>query len=270
MPASLFVACPSTAGYVRGGCEAIVHATSQLMSSLPDEERWALLLDFTNAFNNISRETMFVEFRRHLPGLSAWMESCYSCQPLLHLGKDSIRSCCGVQQGDPLGPLGFALTLHPIIERIKVEVATLALLNAWYVPRRRYPGELSWRHLGCTPDYRVGWPLCCPPPQQRQALLYIPRDCDASHSPLSPEVPVTRAGFCILGCPIGPASLCEGVLQDRVANIRESLEILHEMDDSQLETTLIRSCLALPKFSYLICTCPPTYISRATRVSMWP
>ena len=38
------------------------------------------------------------EFRQHLPGLSAWMESCYSSQPILH--------------GDPLGPLGFALTLH--------------------------------------------------------------------------------------------------------------------------------------------------------------
>ena len=112
---------------VCGGYEAIVHATSQLMSSLPDEERWTLQLDFTNAFNNISREAMFVEFRRHLLGLSAWMESCYSCQPLLYLGKDSIRSCCGVQQGDLLGPLGFVLTLHPIIERIKVEVPTFAL-----------------------------------------------------------------------------------------------------------------------------------------------
>ena len=117
---------------VRGRCEAIVHATSQLMSSLPDEERWTFLLDFTNAFNNISREAMFVEFRRHLLGLSVWMESCYLCQPPLHLGKDSIRSCCGMQQWDPLGPLGFALTLHLIIERIKVEVPTLAL-NAWYL-----------------------------------------------------------------------------------------------------------------------------------------
>ena len=74
-----------------------------------------------------------------------------------------------------------------------------------------------------------------------------------------------HAGFCLLGCPICPASLYEGVLQDRVTKIRESLEILHEMGDSQLETTLIHSCLALPKFSYLISTCRPTYISQATR-----
>ena len=46
--------------------------------------------------------------------------------------------------------------------------------------------------------------------------------------------------------------------------IREALRVLHEMDVSQMETTLLRSCFALPKFSYLIRTCPPTHISRAT------
>ena len=60
------------------------------MASLPDKQRWTLLLDFTNAFNGIPCKAMFVEFRRFLPGLSALMESCYSGQPLLHLGKDSI------------------------------------------------------------------------------------------------------------------------------------------------------------------------------------
>ena len=60
------------------------------------------------------------------------MESCYSCHPLLHLGKDVIHSCCGVQQGDPLGPPGFSLTLRPIVERIKAKVPSLAL-NAWYL-----------------------------------------------------------------------------------------------------------------------------------------
>ena len=51
---------------------------------------------------------------------------------LLHLGGDTIKSRCGVQQGDPLGPLGFALVLQPIIERIKREVPGLKI-NAWYL-----------------------------------------------------------------------------------------------------------------------------------------
>ena len=45
----------------------------------------------------------------------------------------------------------------------------------------------------------------------------------------------------------------------------ESLRVLHKMDDSQLETTPLRSFFGLPKFSYLMHTCPPTHISQATR-----
>ena len=53
-------------------------------------------------------------------------------QPLLHLGDHTILSSSGVQQDDPLGPLGFALTLHPIVVRIQQEVLGL-LINAWYL-----------------------------------------------------------------------------------------------------------------------------------------
>ena len=246
---------------VRGGCEAIVHATSHLMSSLQGDERWTLLLDFTNAFNSISRQAMFVEFRRHLPGLSAWMESCYSGQPLLHLGQDIIHSCCGVQQGDPLGPLGFALTLHPIIERIRAEVPSLAL-NAWYLDDGTLvgpPGDLSAAlHIVESEGPSVGLHL-----NREKSLLFIPSDCDASSSSLPPEVPVVRGGFCLLGCPIGPSSFCEEVLQDRVGRIRESLGVLRDMHDSHLETSLLRSCLALPKLSYILRTCPPSSIINA-------
>ena len=84
---------------VQGGCEAIVHATSQLMTSVQDNQHWTLLLDFSNAFNSISREAMFVECRRRLPGLSAWMESCYSCLPLLHLGRMSSTAAAVCSRG---------------------------------------------------------------------------------------------------------------------------------------------------------------------------
>ena len=117
---------------VKGGCEAVIHAASHLMSSSTPSQCWTLLLDFSNAFNSINREAMFVEIRRRSPTISAWMESCYSCQSFLLLGKDSIRSCCCVQQGDPLGPLDFASTLHPLIEKIKAELPGLTL-NAWYL-----------------------------------------------------------------------------------------------------------------------------------------
>ena len=47
------------------------------------------------------------------------------------MGNDAILCQSGVQQGDPLGPLGFALTLQPMIEH-KEEVPGLNI-NAWYL-----------------------------------------------------------------------------------------------------------------------------------------
>ena len=112
---------------MKGGCKAIIHATSHLMSTASPNHQWTLLVDFSNAFNGISREAMFTEMRRHIPSLSAWTEACYTCQPVLYLGDNTFHSCCGVQQGDPLGSLGFALTLHPIAELIKTKVPGLSL-----------------------------------------------------------------------------------------------------------------------------------------------
>ena len=78
--------------------------------------------------------------RARIPSIAAWMECCYGAQPLLHFGDHTILSCCGVQQGDPLGPLGFALALHPIVERIKRELPTL-LINVLYLDNGTFCGS---------------------------------------------------------------------------------------------------------------------------------
>ena len=246
---------------VKGGCEAVIHSVSHLMSSGQPDQQWVLLLDFTNAFNTINRFSMFEEFRAHIPGLSAWMESCYSGQPFLHLGSQTILSCCGVQQGDPLGPLGFALTLHPIVERIRAAVPNLTL-NAWYLDDGILVG--SSRDIAAALNIiesdgpPVGLNL-----NRAVSLLFIPEDADASCSPLPPEISITQRGFTLLGCPIGPASFCEEVFLSRVAKVKTSLGFLQDMDDSQLETALLRSCLAFPKVVFPLRTCPPHYIHHA-------
>ena len=205
------------------------------MSSSPAEHSWTLL-DFSNAFNSICREAMFVEFRQHIPSLSAWMESCYSCQPILLFGKDSIHSCCGVQQGGP-----FALTLHPIIERIKAEVPGLGL-NTWYLDDGTLVGPPEDLAAALRIFERDGPPLGLHP-NRSKSLLYIPGEANASCSPLPSEIPVTRQGFSLLGCPIGPPVFCEAVFSSRIAEVKASLEALRGINDSQLETTLLRSCL---------------------------
>ena len=206
---------------VRGGCEAIIHSVSQLMSSETPEHCWTLLLDFSNAFNSINRESMFVEVRRRIPSLSAWMEFCYSSQPLLYLGSNTIHSCCGVQQGEPLGPLGFSLALHPVVERIRMEVPDL-VLNAWYLD----DGTLMGSPEDLVAALRIiedDGPSLGLHLNRVKSLLFIPEKSDALLSSLLSDIPTTRGGFTLLGCPIGPPSYCEEVFGRRVAKVKSSL-----------------------------------------------
>ena len=247
---------------VRGGCEAIVHAVSSLMSSSPPSCGWSLLLDFSNAFNNLSREKMFTQICQRIPSIAAWMESCYSCQPILHLGRDSILSCCGVQQGDPLGPLGFALTLQPLIEKLRAEVLGLSL-NAWYLDDGTLVGSpddlAAALHIVEEEAPALGLHL-----NHSKSLLFIPPGADASWSTLPPDIPIARRGFSLLGCPIGPPDFCEECFRARLQKLNVSLGALRDMDDAQLESTLLRSCLALPKVSFVLRACPPSHLSHSS------
>ena len=51
---------------------------------------------------------------------------------------------------------------------------------------------------------------------------------------------------------------------DRVEKIRIALESLRDLADSQVQTTLLRLWLSLPKFNYSLRTCPPSLILNAT------
>ena len=178
-------------------------------------------------------------------------------------GSDTILSCCGVQQGDPLGPLGFAITLQPIVERIKAEVPGL-ILNSWYLDDGTLMGSAEdlakALNIIESDGPAVGLVL-----NRSKSLLYIPQDDVVSASPLPPDIPVTRQGFTLLGCPIGPPSFCEESLLHNVEKIKIALDRLGDLGDSQLETTLLRSCLSLPKLSFTLRSCPPSHICHGAK-----
>ena len=98
-----------------------------------------------------------------------------------------------------------------------------------------------------------------------KSLLFIPEDLDASQSILPKDIPIFRCGFTVLGSSIGPPSYCQEVFKSRVAKVRLSLEALQDMGDSQLESTLLRSCLALPKVSFVLRTYSLSHICDAVQ-----
>ncbi|GKC53315.1 putative reverse transcriptase domain-containing protein [Tanacetum coccineum] len=123
---------------VSGDAEAILHSVNRVLSEYQNDGSLTMLtVDFSNAFNLVDRSA------------------------LLH------------EQGDPLGPLLFALILHPLLHKIK-DTCKL-LLHAWYLDDGTVIGDseevakvldiikVSGPGLGLELDIKktkIFWPSC--------------------------------------------------------------------------------------------------------------
>ncbi len=110
---------------VRGGAEAAVHTDRLYLQDL--QHQCILKLDFKNAFNTLRRDKMLQAVQNFAPDLLPFVHSSYSSSSSLFWSDKTIQSTEGVQQGDPLGPLLFCLTIHPLMSQLKSE------LCVWYL-----------------------------------------------------------------------------------------------------------------------------------------
>ena len=204
---------------------------------------------------------MLQEVRAQVPSLSPWMECCYGNHSLLHLQDVSICSCCGVQQGDPLGPLGFALALQPIIEQISSRVPNLKV-NTWHLDNGTLVGSPSdlFQTLSII---ELEGPTMGLSLNHSKSLLFTSGNINLAFNPLPPDIPRAVEGFSLLGCPVGSPSFCRSFVLKRVEKIRACLRRLPDLQDSQMESTLLRFCLSLPKISFSLRSCPPDHIREA-------
>jgi len=105
---------------VKGGCEALVHAARHFVSNM-DKDKAFIKLDFSNAFNSIRRDALLEAVTLHRPDLLHLTASAYGSPSILWTGETSILSAEGIQQGDPLGPLLFCLTLDSTLKSLDAE-----------------------------------------------------------------------------------------------------------------------------------------------------
>ena len=117
-----------------GGAEAIVRAASMIVAGKGHDPDTALMkIDFRNAFNLLSRNVFLKELDDEIPELAHWARWCYKSPSHLWFQDGSpLESSEGVQQGDPIGPLLFALGLRSVSRGIGERFPNLAL-QAWYL-----------------------------------------------------------------------------------------------------------------------------------------
>jgi hypothetical protein len=113
---------------IKNGAEVGAHTARLYFSSLAHTGIKAFLkIDFRNAFNELRRDVLLEEAKLHCTTFYPFISQAYQFDSNLFLQKSTIKSRCGVHQGDPLGPALFALALHPLIEDV------LSEFNVWYL-----------------------------------------------------------------------------------------------------------------------------------------
>ena len=114
-------------GYgVKGGAEAAVHSARLFLHNLKLDQA-LLKLNFKNAFNSVRRDKMLSSVLDLAPDIFPFVYSAYSLPFALFWGDKSLQSSEGLQQGDPLGPLLFCLSLYQLHSQMKSEFHVLYL-----------------------------------------------------------------------------------------------------------------------------------------------
>nr|GEX88243.1 hypothetical protein [Tanacetum cinerariifolium] len=175
---------------VSGGAKALLHSVNRVLSK-NDGSLTMLTMDLPNAFNLVDRSA------------------------LLH------------EQGDPFGPLRFALILHPLLHKIK-DTCKL-LLHAWYLDDGtviRHSREVS------------------------RVLNIIKR---------------SSSGVKLLGGAISrDAYFISGLSMRRATNVVDLMSLLPQLHDPQSELLLLRSCMGIAKLFFGLRTCQPVHKEEAT------
>ncbi|XP_074347445.1 uncharacterized protein LOC141686301 [Apium graveolens] len=249
---------------IPGGCEVVVHSVNRLLEARGDEVGLSMLLvDFKNAFNLIDRSILLQEARVRCPSISPWVEFCYSCPARLYYGDSVLWSCQGVQQGDPLGPLFFALALHPLAQAI-AQSCELSL-QAWYLDDGTIIGDTLMAAKALDIIHADG-PV-------RGLFLNIdktelfwpvenPRGRVDGIFPTNISRPLK--GVKLLGSSASvDAGFCHDLASQRVSKTISLMEAIHKLEDPQCELLLLLNCTGVAKLYYKLRTCPPPFFGEA-------
>ena len=263
-PVQVGVACPS-------GVEAAIHAAREWASaSAHDSTKGFIKLDFSNAFNCVSREQALSQVTERFPSLSRWAHWCYRNPSNLRFGDFVIQSTEGVQQGDPLGPLLFAAALQPLALALRnFEHGGKRLdLAAFYLDDGFLAGDLDLLGKALALVQReaeaIGLTLSI-----GKCELIIPAGMASSDvneifppsllfDPLAGVSRVNWSGdFELLGAPIGCSDHCEKFTMGKASGAHAIWELLPKLEDPQMALRLLRQCASICKLTHCMRGTPP-------------
>jgi hypothetical protein len=227
---------------VRGGAEGLVHALNRLVAHQQDSPDLVVVsLDFQNAFITVDRNRMLAEVALHCPSIWQYVATTYGCAAHQYVGPHVVDSTTGVQQGDPLSPLLFALTVQPLLLDLHRESPDVR--QGWYLDDGTFVGPVpaAQQAVQLVVDRAPAYGLSLNP-QKCRAWSPRPNPQHLDGFPLG-FVYETRGGLNVLGA--------------------ASLQRLPILRHPQAELLLLRSCLGMCKVVFTARTMPPAAAEQA-------
>ena len=232
------------------GCEATVHSVREFIHRSDEHyENIIIKLDLSNAFNSVRRDAMLKATFDHMPSIYPLAYESYNRDSNLFFGDFIMKSSCGVQQGDPLGPTLFSIAINDIIKTDDLD------LNIWYLDDGCIGGDPDQviRHTKNLIDHfesiglKINMAKC--------ELLCL------GHTTLSqdlsdlPGIQITKADdWHLLGAPLNEDSI-PGFMEKKTAQINTLLKNLDDIEPHQA-FFLLKNFLLVPKLTYALRSSP--------------
>jgi hypothetical protein len=244
---------PKQLGFgTRSGCEVAVHPVRSYLTNYPAEV--FLKIDVKNTFNSVEleRDSRLLMVNNKIPLIYPYLWQCYSFLLYLIYNGSLIYSQVGCQQGDPLGPAIFSLSIHPTIEKLSSQ------LNVWYLDDGALGGSaesvlkdletiiVEFEKIGLSLNYSR-----CELFLSRHVSEERKIDILRKFESLSPDIRKTSAeDLSLLGSP-----LFEDTMPNFFSTILEKYR-KHKTSYGHMALFLLRHCLWIPKLNYFLRCCP--------------
>ena len=211
-----------------------------------------------NAFNSLRRDSFLSVARVRTPGLYSLLWQAYSSPTRLFFGEEGFASETGIQQGDPIGPALFALSVDEAARGVQSE------FNVWYLddatlgdsPERVYDDLVVLLERLRAIGLEVNGSKC------ELTILNdsMPEATEALFRGLLPGVRVVEAcDLSLLGAPVDIRGIPGTINEKREAleRMTSKLEVLNPHQ----AFALLKNAFAIPKLEYVL-RASPAYLCR--------
>ena len=258
-----------------GAIEATVHNIREHLRNEPSDA--ALKLDIENAFNSVSRSKMITEVmtQQWLKPIRAFVRMAYA-QPTPIIIPDMSGKCLtendmystqGVRQGDPLGSLLFAISIHPILMQCANEHPSLKL-TAYHDDTTIIGDPRTLASAMESLSVSLGSLELNVQPAKSRLIDFNFDDRDESTKSWFNEqgIVVDRECGSVLGCPIGNNDTQENAfMQQKLQSTEQSINILSDPRLSLHHTALILRVSTVHKLDHWMRNVDPSIMQNISK-----